>query len=136
MNLPRDIVVGTIGSILAAIVIYGAQVGFRFSKKSSEAAAARLQREKEIWKTRELAKRQTITNRYLFEILRYFLLANIVISAPSVAFALAPILVHSFEALSWVSAIASAVGMIYFYLSLGRLLRYVDIRRSDPDETQ
>ncbi len=72
-----------------------------------------------------------ITNYYLFEVLKAFLFGSILTIIPSIG---AMAISQYFGGLVYlVLAGLTAVGLIYYFIGLGHVLRYLAIRRSDED---
>jgi hypothetical protein len=126
MNMVRDLMIGTVGSIIGALIVVMATSGLRFTRKASRIAFERKAQEKKRWQEGSIAERQEITNGYLFGILRNMLLGNLLWSLPSVVY---PFVTRfSFDAVSIVSAAGSFVGAIYFLRGIILVIRYGSLK--------
>lgn len=133
-QLPGEIIIGGIGSILGALIVYLGQSGLQLTKKARERAGEDRTKEVDGWKSKELGIRQNITNYYLFSILRYLFLGNFLWLVPE--FVLEPGrmlgMVYRVYDVDVVIVILSRGGaLLCFFLGLGRILRYLRLRATD-----
>jgi hypothetical protein len=136
-SIYRDLIIGTIGSIFGALIVYFGSYGLNLTKRARRKSAVRTEREKSLWKTRKIQVRMEITNNYLFVILKDFLIGSILTVAPSmiasltISFLPSDLLDISFLYLP-VAGI-TLLGITYYFFALGKALRYLRIRREDED---
>jgi hypothetical protein len=72
-----------LGALIASALIYLAQFSFKQTWLSWKKIKENRLEEENDWKTKDFGKRQTITNKYLFLILQFFLLANVLWLIPN-----------------------------------------------------
>jgi hypothetical protein len=130
-QLPREIIIGGIGSILGALIVYFGQSGLQLTKKARQKAGEVRRKEVDAWKSKKLGIRQDITNYYLFSILRYLFLGNFLWLMPE--FVLEPGrmlgMIYQIYDVDVVIVILSRGGaLLCFFLGLGRILRYLRLR--------
>ncbi len=133
-GLPREIIVGAIGSILGALIYYLGQSGIQLSKTARETALQKRKKEEEEWKTMKMGIRQGITNSYLFSILRYLFLGNLlwlvpeVISEPAKAFGM------GWSGYIFLILVSKGGALCCFFLGLGKIMRYQKLRALDEND--
>ena len=135
----RDLIIGTIGSLFGALIVYFGSYGLNLTKKAKGKSAERFQREKSLWKTRKIQVRMEITNNYLFVILKDFLVGSILTVVPSVIGYALSTFVFTLDTMRVVGviylllAVIALLGITYYFLALGKVLRYLRIRSEDED---
>jgi len=77
--------------------------------------------------------RQGITNSYLFAILRYLFLGNLLLLVPEILEG--PLAITGLLWEVWVVVLVVSKGgaLVCFFLGLGRILRYLRLRSTDGD---
>jgi hypothetical protein len=133
-QLPREIIIGAIGSILGALIVYLGQSGLQLTKKARERAEAARTKEIDVWKSKKLGIQQGITNYYLFSILRYLFLGNLLWLVPE--FVLEPgqmlgMIYHVYYVYVVIVILSRGGALLCFFLGLGRILRYLRLRALD-----
>ena len=131
-DLIRELTVGAAGSVIGAAVVYFASTATNVTKSAKAQAEERRKLEEDLWRTRKIQVRMEITNFYLFEVLRAFLLGSILTIIPSIA-SFALIGVGGLEGFFFVFSALTALGLVYYFIGLGRVVRYLAIRRSDEE---
>jgi hypothetical protein len=129
----RDIFIGTIGSIIGALIVFIATSGFRLNKRARERSRARRAAEEKCWREGGISQRQEITNEYLFNILKHMLLGNLFWAMGGMFASL----FYSFiwEASLWTRrintlvGITNALGAFFFAIGLAWVLRYARLKR-------
>lgn len=130
-DLVRELTVGATGSVIGAAVVYFASSATRISSNARKQAEEKRKLEIDLWKTRKIQVRMEITNFYLFEVLKAFLFGSILTIIPSIgAMAISQ---YGGGAVYLVLAGLTAIGLVYYFIGLGHVLRYLAIRRSDED---
>lgn len=130
-DLVHELIVGAAGSVIGAAVVYFASSAAGIGKEARREAAERQNLEIDLWKTRKIQVRMEITNNYLFEVLKAFLFGSILTIIPSIcAMAINP---YMGGGIYVIFAGLTAVGLIYYFIGLGYVIRYLAIRRSDED---
>ena len=128
----RDLAIGATGSVIGAAIVYFASSAVSFSKSAKTRAEEKRNLEIEMWKTRKIQVRMEITNYYLFEVLKAFLFGTILTIIPSiVTFSIANFV--EFRILWPILAGITFLGLGYYFIGLGHVIRYIKIRRSDED---
>jgi hypothetical protein len=136
-NLPiKEIAIGVVGAVLGAVVVSAGALGWRFATESRKAAKAAREAERTQWRSGDTQKRSNLTLQYLFAVMSYFLVANLfwlipdVLEASSAAVRGAVSPSDQWMHLFWMSAtISRFVSLIFFFLGLGRILRYASLTR-------
>jgi hypothetical protein len=129
-RLFRDLIVGSAGSIIAAIVIFLGTYGFRFSSVARDKLKQQREQEVEGWRSGDATIRQSITNDYLFTILKHMLLANMfwVLGEGLPEFVAVPL--RSERLYLFLFAFGRGLSLLFFFLGLSKVLRYVRIKSS------
>lgn len=131
-TLWRELAIGASGSVIGAAIVYFASSAVGISKSVKTRAEEKRKLEIEMWKTRKIQVRMEITNYYLFEVLKAFLFGSILTIIPSIgSFTLAS--VDAGGPLWLILAGFTCLGLGYYFIGLGHVLRYLKIRRSDED---
>jgi uncharacterized membrane protein YdjX (TVP38/TMEM64 family) len=132
----RDLLIGVIGSVIGALIVYFSSYGLNLTKAARLKYAEKIEKEKSLWRTRKIQVRMEITNNYLFEILKTFLIGSVLTLAPSLLFYIVSIQSSDFEITRYlygIAAVFNVVGLVYYFAALGKALRYLRIRRTDED---
>ena len=133
-ELLRDLTIGILGSIIGAIIVYFGSFGVGLTREMRQRSKQKELKEINLWRTRKIQVRMEITNNYLFEILRYFLVGSILTMVPSLfAFTLGLMSGISGSIIYSFLAASTLLGVVYYFLSLGQVIRYLRIRRTDQD---
>lgn len=127
--ITTNLLIGIVSSVIGALLVLVSQYGIRIRKSSKIASAKRRQDELDQWKINELGIRQGITNYYLFKILRYLFLANMLWLVPEFiekVFFLSHYLDLSFyrESYFLIDAICRLSSLAIFFLGLGQIALY------------
>ena len=131
-TLLRELAIGVTGSVIGAAIVYFSSSAVSISKSVKTRAEKKRSLEIEMWKTRKIQVRMEITNYYLFEVLKAFLFGSILTIIPSiVSFTL--VSVGAGGPLWLILAGITCLGLGYYFIGLGHVLRYLKIRRSDED---
>jgi hypothetical protein len=133
-QLHREIIIAVIGSLVGALIVYLGQSGLQLTKKGRERAEVDRRKEIDVWKSKKLGILQGITNYYLFSILRYLFLGNLLWLVPE--FVLEPVqmlgkIYHVYDVHVVVVILSRGGALLCFYLGLGRILRYLRLRTLD-----
>lgn len=126
MNGIRDLLIGTIGSVIGAIIVLIATSGVRFTRKASQRASERKAQEKKLWHEGTMGERQDITNEYLFGILKNMLLGNLLWTLPTAAYPFASI--YSYNAVNAFTAAGAIAGSVYYFRGITLVLRYIEVK--------
>lgn len=127
------VVSGVIGSLLASLVIFVGSGARGITRRARQRAEERWSYEVAQWATRKIGVRQGLTNDYIFSTLKYLFLGNIFWAFPEVV---APIVWGSGSGerlFTAINVVGLGLGLIFFLLGLGRVLRYIRLRRTDDD---
>lgn len=135
-QLPEKLIIGAIGSVLGALIVYLGQVGFQLGKGARERNRHARTRELEAWQSMGAGIRQSITNIYLFAILRYLFLGNLLWLVPEVLEAPAKAMDIYYEIFVGTVVVCKGGALMCFFLGLGRILRYLKLRATDGDITE
>lgn len=130
-QLPEKLIIGAIGSVLGALIVYLGQSGLQLTKKARQ--KIREAREKEIdeWKSMNMGIRQGITNYYLFSILRYLFLGNLLWIVPELVAEPGQLMGMSYNIYLLLVILGRGGALLSFFLGLGRILRYLRLRALD-----
>lgn len=130
-SLLRDIMIGAIGSVLGALLVFVGTYGIRFTKESKKKAKLGREKEVERWKTNKMGIRQGITNAYLFDILKYLLFGNLFLAIPTL-FAVFDISSNfGFVLYRYIMTIGAALALASYFLGVGRTIKYLKLRALD-----
>lgn len=134
-SIYRDLFIGTVGSVIGALIVYFSSYGINLTKAARLRHAEKVELEKSLWQTRKIQVRMEITNNYLFEILKAFLIGNILTLTPSFVY----YVFHQLDGFAgWrfinsVPVALTVIGFIFYFVALGKALRYLRIRRTDEE---
>jgi len=131
--LITNLIIGIIGSVIGAIVIFIGQFGLKIKKKSKEISKKEKEDEELNWELGSLEEKSSITNKYLFIILKYLFLANLLWVIPefleSIYYFAIEMNTHITNDTKMIIAIVSAIfriiSLILFYLGIGNIARYM-----------
>jgi hypothetical protein len=127
----KNLLIGTIGSVIGALlVLYGSQ-GWQLTRESREKRKQRRQIEENQWISMDIGIRQSITNSYLFDILKYILIGNLFFAISNGSFFLDVQTDLGFLIYRVLSSICGILAFFYFFIGLGRANRYLKLRRLD-----
>lgn len=134
--LARDLLVGAIGSVLGALFVFIGSQGWRVTKTARDRRKRLRAREEEQWRTRQIGIRQGISNVYLFDILKYLLLGNLLLAVPTMATWLDLTNELGFIVYRLVLSIGGGLAFACFFLGLGKASRYMRLRALDSESTE
>ncbi len=120
------VVAGVVSSLITALLIFIGNRGFNLTRASRARAKEKRCAEEERWRSGQQAEKQEITNRYLFTILRLFLLGSLFASSPALlspTYFLYPSRLVT-AGVSFVSACLGAIGLVFYFLAVGYTFRY------------
>jgi hypothetical protein len=120
------VVVGVVSSLATTLLILIGSRGFYLTRASRTQAKEKRWAEEQQWRIGNQAVKQEITNRYLFTILRLFILGSLFASCPAL---LLPVyfLYPSRLTVAGISLVATclgAVGLAFYFLAVGYTFRY------------
>jgi hypothetical protein len=127
-RLIRDLVIGTAGSIIGAILLFLSTVGFRLTTVARDKLKQQREQEIRTWETGDSSTRQNITNDYLFAILKHMLLANMFWVLGEGLPDIVAVSVRSEGLYLFLFAFGRALSLFFFILGLGKALRYMKIK--------
>lgn len=130
-EIPKEVLIGGAGSILGGLVVYIAQSGWRLTKGARQRSQQARHREIDSWKSGSMGIRQGITNQYLFSILRYLSLGNLLWLMPDAAVEPLKMLDVLYEVYVALIIVARIGALLCFFLGLGSILRYLRLRALD-----
>lgn len=123
-----------VSSLLTALIIMLWKNGWRFTQGKREKEAKRRNLEEAAWVSNERGARIHITNHYLFSILRFLFLGNLIWLFPGM---LNNILV-SFGGDGLIFGVTGLVfhilALAFLYLGIGQILRYQKVRSLSEEE--
>lgn len=131
VEIPRDLIFSAIGSIIGALFVYFGQSGLQITKKARDKARKAREDERVAWKSMKLGIRQGITNQYLFSILRYLFLGNLLWLIPETASEPLQMLNVMYGVYICIIISARVGALLSFFLGLGRIIRYLRLRALD-----
>lgn len=127
-TLGYTIFVGMLSSILTALVIYFSKSGWQQTLSRREREKDRRQKEEQAWMANKSGARIHITNHYLFVILRYLFLGNLIWLFPDI---FDTILAHfggHREIFAFAGLFFQGCALVLFYFGIGQILRYQKVR--------
>jgi hypothetical protein len=126
----KELIVGIEGSLIGAAIVYLFSVGFQWTQKSRE--ARQKVREKEIadWKSGSAVKRQTITNLYLFSVLKFFMIGSILMGVASAVGDLEPNLPGpGLLSEDYVQEVLDIVATIFYLATFAKIIQFTKLLR-------
>ncbi|MCG8073241.1 MAG: hypothetical protein N0C86_14805 [Candidatus Thiodiazotropha taylori] len=125
-EITRDLLIGVIGSVIGAALVFLGSVGWRFSKKAKKQLEQEKLEEERLWLSSDFQAKQSITNQYLFEILKYLLLGNICLTLPALSWFVLEFALGA--AMNFLSFGTSSAALVFYYVGVGRVLRYMKLQ--------
>ena len=131
-NLSSYIYGGIIGAIISIVINF--VITYRYSKQKDKLKkeSTAQEREYKLWKSMHLGVRQGITNEYIFSVLMYLFIGNIIWIGTEIISPLIGSSSHEFYLL--LNSFGLAIGVVFFLLGFGRIKRYIKLRALDNDE--
>lgn len=129
-SLTKDLAVAIVGAVIGAALVYLFSIGFRVTKESGEVRRAMRAKENDEWQSGDALKRQRIFNSYLFSVLRYFIVGNILIALATTMGDLdvrpqsAPLTI-----LDYVYATFDMAGVLFYLVTFSQILRFTKLLR-------
>jgi hypothetical protein len=127
-RLIRDLTIGITGSIIGAFIVFLVGYGFRFTKAARAKSKEKRNAEVRTWQEATQTAQQNITNDYLFTILKYYLIANLFWVfgevTPEIVYRGTRSEIFYFS----LFAIGRILSLLFFFIALGKVLRYMRIR--------
>ncbi len=130
-QIPEKLVIGAIGSVLGALIVYLGQTGFQITKKARQQSLEAREKETDEWKSMKMGVRQGITNYYLFSILRYLFLGNLLWIVPEFVAEPGQMLGMPYSIYICILVLGRGGALLCFFIGLGRILRYLRLRTLD-----
>lgn len=131
IELTKELIIGAIGSVIGALIVYLGQTGSRITKKTRERARESRLKEKSAWESGNLEIQQSITNHYLFTVLRYLFLGNLLWLVPEFSESPMEMLGIIYEVYLIIVILARGAALLCFFLGIGSILRYLRLRALD-----
>ena len=123
----RDVGIATIGAIIGAALIYVVQTGILFTQKSRAVAQAARKQEEKDWRAKDLLVRHTISNAYLFSILKLFMIGNMFWVASSIVSDMAG--KDEPPQLDYARTALDLIGLIFFLATFAKILSFTKLQR-------
>jgi hypothetical protein len=130
-GIPKELLIGAAGSIIGAVILYLVQTGFQLTKSARESWKLKKELEEKNWKSQNIGQRQGITNAYLFSILRYLFLGNLLWLIPEAINPPAEMLGIDFGFYVTTQVLFNGSAIFCFILGLASILRYQRLRAID-----
>ena len=122
-GLTRDLFVGIAGSVIGAAVIASFSFGLKLTKASRESWRQRAEKETLDWRSGDSAKRQHISNSYLFSVLKFFIIGSILTGVSS---SISDLIVVDRTAplgiVDYINATFDICGVIFYLAILSKIL--------------
>jgi len=127
----RELFIGVAGGVITAALIALYTVGFQWTAKSREVARQRRESDIADWKGGDAAKRQRVFNVYLFDVLKLFIMGNIIIGVTNAVQDLEPNMpgLNNFD---YIAAGLDAVGVLFYVATFGKILQFTKLVRQHP----
>jgi len=136
-NIAFTLTIGIIGSVIGAALVSFGQIGWRITRESFQAAQERIDLESKTYAEGDRQTKSAITNEYLFSSLRYLFVANLAWILPEFADSALNTSISTGVTIIdreetwigywWFSLICKGFGILFFYVGLGRILRYLKV---------
>lgn len=131
-GLSRDFAVGISSALIGALIVSLLSLGFRWTRESGATRRKLREAEKEDWKSGDPIKRQRIFNTYLFAVLKFFILAEIVSAIASPAVDLEPGGLRSLTNTDYAAAVLDAISALFYIATLAKVLQFTRLLRQHP----
>lgn len=132
-SFAREVFAGAVGSVIGAFLVFLGSQGRHLNRAARRRRRSMRRREQEQWASREIGVRQGITNGYLFEILTYLLLGNLLLAVPAITTLLGFAGQSGFIASRIVSTVGGVLALACFFVGLGKTSRYLRLRAVDSE---
>jgi hypothetical protein len=130
-GLTRDLVVGIAGSVIGAAVVAIFSFGLRFTKASRESWRQFAEKETLDWRSGDSAKRQHISNSYLFSVLKFFIIGSILTGVSSSIGDLSVVdKTVPLGATDYISASLDIGGVVFYLATFAKILRFTRLLSS------
>lgn len=131
-GLARDFAVAISSALIGALIVSLLSLGHRWTRETGAVRQKRRGTEKEDWKSGDPIKRQRIFNRYLFEVLKFFILAEVVSAIATPAIDLEPGGLRSLTNTDYAAAGLDAISALFYIASLAKILQFTRLLREHP----
>jgi len=126
----KELVIGIVGSLIGAAIVYLFSVGFEWTRKSREARQRIRAKELADWKSGSAVKRQTITNLYLFSVLKFFMIGSILMGVASAVADLEPNLPGpGLLSQDYVQEVLDIVSTIFYLATFAKIIQFTKLLR-------
>lgn len=131
-GLGRELAVGISSAIAGALLLSLFSLGFRWTQATQEVRKKLRDTEIQDWKSGDALKRQRIFNGYLFAVLKFFILANIVTAIGSPAADLEPGGLRSLTNTDYALAVIDSIAAVFYIAALAKILQFTRLLRQHP----
>lgn len=123
--------IGTIGSLIGAIILFLFKRGFSWRAETNLKRQEELEAEQKNWVSGNFGKRQGITNKYLFLVLKDLFFANLLLALPTIASVLTAKGKDGTQSYLAFNVVAGMGAVVAFIGGIAKILRYLDLRSLD-----
>ena len=131
-NISNYIYSAIVGFVIT--VIGNFIITYRYSKQKSKIkkSVSEKVREENLWKSMNMGVRQAITNEYIFSVLMYLFIGNLIWIATEIISPLLDQFSHGIYLL--LNSFGLVSGVVFFFLGFMRIKRYLSLRALDNHE--
>jgi hypothetical protein len=124
----RDLIIAVAGAIIWSVLQNVFSVGSRWMMGNREARRQLREQEMMEWRSGDALKRQRIYNSYLFSVLKFFIIASILIGITTVMSDLEPNQpgLNNFD---YVDAVMDGVAVVFYLVTLTEILQFTRLVR-------
>jgi hypothetical protein len=130
-EMTTNFIIGIASSVTGALIVYIASYSTNLTKKSRQASREKALKEKELWLTQDLGIRQGITNKYLFDILKYLLLGSIIGALGTMIAIIDSTGPSGFLVYRVLLTSIGILSFIVYFIGLGKVVKYMRLRKMD-----
>jgi hypothetical protein len=128
----KELMIGIVGSVIGAVVIYLFSFGFRWTKKSQEIRLKIRKQELADWKSGSAIKRQRISNSYLFSVLKFFVMGSILIGVSNTVADSITNNMTNLQSQNYVQVILDTMGVIFYLATFAKIIQFTKLLQMHP----
>jgi hypothetical protein len=124
-----ELMIGIAGSVIGAVLIYLFSFGFRWTKDSRELRLKIRKKELADWKSGSAVKRQTISNSYLFSVLKFFVIGSILTAIANSINDLEPSYLANSNSPDYIQGVLDTVAAIFYLATFAKIIQFTRLLR-------
>ena len=125
----KELIIGILGSLIGASIIYLASFGFQWTKESRKFRQKLREKELTDWKSGSAIKRQRISNSYLFSVVKYFLMGSILIAMSNVVYDLEPSYMAESKSPDYIQGTLDTLAVIFYLVTFAKIIQFTKLLR-------